>query len=155
MGIYSAPVADHLFVPARVRLVQGEEHALAVRGERVPAPMSIRLLIDTGAKRTILTPGIVDHLGAISAAESRLVTAVGTAMTNFFWVCLEFPEAGLISLPEVFIARHLMPAMLSQFHGVLGRDVLQRHESFEYLGRRGYFTLRDSPGWLGWLRRLL
>ena len=76
-------------------------------------------------------------------------------MTNLFWVCLEFPEAGLASFPEVLVARHPMPAMLSQFHGLLGRDLLRRLESFEYLGRRGRYCLRDTPGWLGWLRRWL
>ncbi len=103
----------------------------------------------------MLSPGIVDSLSPSLGSEARLVTAVGSVMTSLFWVCLEFPEASLASVPEVLVARHPMPAQFRQFHGVLGRDILQRHESFEYLGRRGYFTLRDTPGWFGWLRRLL
>ena len=76
-------------------------------------------------------------------------------MTDLVWLRLEFPEAGLAAFPHVLIARHPMPLMLRQFHGLLGRDLLQRHESFEYLGRRGYYSLRDTAGWLGWLRRWL
>jgi hypothetical protein len=155
MGTYTAAVEDHIILPARARLSQGQENVLAARGKSVPAPVPIRLLIDTGAKRTTLIPGIVDHLRPMSGAETRLVTPLGSIITDLVWVCLEFPEAGLASFPRVLVARHPMPPMLNQFHGLLGRDLLQRHESFEYLGRRGYFTLRDSPGWLGWLRRWL
>jgi hypothetical protein len=45
-----------------------------------------------------------------------------------------------------------MPPGLSQFHGLLGRDLLSRLELFEYQGRRGRYSLRDTSGWLGWLR---
>jgi hypothetical protein len=70
-------------------------------------------------------------------------------------VCLEFPEAGLASFTEVLVARHAMPPSLARFHGLLGRDLLRRLYSFEYLGQMGRYTLRDAPGWLGWLRRRL
>jgi hypothetical protein len=62
------------------------------------------------------------------------------------------PEAGLASFPEVLVARVPMPAALARFHGLLGRDLLGRWELFEYHGRRGHYSLRDTPGWLGWLR---
>jgi hypothetical protein len=76
-------------------------------------------------------------------------------MTDLVWVCLEFPEAGLASFPEVLVVRHPMPPSLAHFHGLLGRDLLSRLHSFEYLGRRGQYTVRDRPGWLDWLRRWL
>jgi hypothetical protein len=155
MGKYTTSVEDHLILPARVRLLREDERALAGRGEIAPVPVSIRLIVDTGSKRTTLIPGIIRHLQPTPDREVHLVTPTGRVSTNLFWVCLEFPEAGLTSFPEVLVARHPMPAILSQFHGLLGRDLLQRQESFEYLGRRGYFTLRDTPGWLGWLRRWL
>jgi hypothetical protein len=71
------------------------------------------------------------------------------------WVCLEFPEAGLTAFPEVLVARLPMPAALSQFHGLFGRDLLRRLESFEYEGRRGCYTIRDHAGWFAGLRRWL
>ncbi len=155
MGKYTASVVDHLILPARVRLLQAEERALASRGMSIPTPVSIRLLIDTGAKRTTLIPGIVAHLKPTSAAEARLVTAVGSVRTDLVWVRLEFPETGLASFPEVLIARHPMPPALARFHGLFGRDLLGRLELLAYHGRRGRYSLRDTPGWLGWLRRWL
>ena len=70
-------------------------------------------------------------------------------------MCLEFPDAGLAPFPEVLGARLPMPAALSQFHGLLGRDLLRRFESFEYEGRRGCYSLRDRAGMFTWLRRWL
>jgi hypothetical protein len=152
MGKYTASVEDHLILPARVRLLQAEERALAGRGESIPTPVSIRLLIDTGAKRTTLIPGIVAHLKPMSGAKARLVTAVGSVLTDLVWVRLEFPETGLASFPEILVARHPLPPSLARFHGLFGRDLLSRLHSFEYLGRRGQYALRDTPGWLGrWL----
>jgi hypothetical protein len=155
MGKYTAPVEDHLIVPARVRLPLVDEQALTGHGKSVPTAVPIRLLIDTGSRRTTLIPGIVDHLQPTSGAAARLVTPVGSAITDLVWVCLEFPEAGLASFPHVLVARHPLPPMLGQFHGLFGRDLLSRLHSFEYEGRRGRYTLRDRPGWLDWLRRWL
>jgi hypothetical protein len=155
MGKYTSSVEDHLILPARVRLLREDERAFASRGEIAPVPVSIRLIVDTGSKRTTLIPSIIRHLQPTPDREVHQVTPTGRVSTNLFWVCLEFPEAGLTSFPEILVARHPMPPMLRQFHGLLGRDMLQHHESFEYLGRHAYFTLRDSPGWFGWLRRRL
>lgn len=155
MGSYTATVEDHLILPARVRLVEEEERSLIAQGQEVPTPVPIRLLIDTGAKRTTLIPGVVDRLGPSFGASARLHTPVGSVSTDLFWLCLEFPEAGLTSFPEVLVARHPMPPILAQFHGLLGRDLLSRMHSFEYLGRRGQYTMRDRPGWFDWLRRRL
>src|SRR4051812_22480263 len=116
MGTYIASVEDHLILPASVRLLDSQERIRADRGESVAAPVSIRFLIDTGAKRTTLIPGIVDHLRPTFGAEARIVTPVGSVRTDLVWVCLEFPEAGLASFPEILVARHPMPPSLAQFH---------------------------------------
>lgn len=153
MGKYSATVVDHLILPARVRLPEVDERAISSTGGSVSAAVAICLLIDTGAKRTTLIPGIIRHLRPRSDREVRLVTPLRRGITYLFWLCLEFPEAGLAPFTEVLVARHPMPPPLAQFHGLLGRDLLGRLHSFEYLGRRGQYTLRDTPGWLDWLRR--
>jgi hypothetical protein len=155
MGKYTAAVEDHLILPARVRLPLVDERARALRGRRVPTAVPIRLLIDTGAKRTTLIPGIVDHLSPTSGVGARLVTPVGFVRTDLFWVCLEFPEAGLASFSHVLVARHPMPPMLSQFHGLLGRDLLYQWEEFLLEGRHRCYLIRDVPGLFGWLRRWL
>ena len=48
--------------PCPRRLSAGDAHLRERAGRVVPAPVPIRLLIDTGAKRTILIPGIIRHL---------------------------------------------------------------------------------------------
>ncbi len=131
------------------------ERTMAGRGESVPIPVPVRLIVDTGAKRTTLIPGIIRHLQPTPDREVHLVTPTERVVTNLFWVCLEFPEAGLASFSEILVARHPMPPSLAHFHGLLGRDLLCRLHSFEYLGRRAQYTLRDTPGWFDWLRRWL
>jgi hypothetical protein len=71
------------------------------------------------------------------------------------WVRLDFPEAGLAPFENWQVARLAMPPELAQFYGLLGRDLLGRWEEFLYQGRRRRYTLRDTPGPLGWLRRRL
>ena len=124
-------------------------------GEPVPPPVPVRLLIDTGSRRSTLIPGLFRHLLAPAAGSAQIVSAVGAARTRLFWVSLEFPEAGFVPFPEVLVARLPMPAALRQFHGLLGRDLLRRFESFEYEGRRGCYSFRDHPGVFTWLRRWL
>jgi hypothetical protein len=121
----------------------------------VPAPVSVRLMIDTGSKRTTLIPGIIRHLDPPAGAGVEVETAFRRVAATLYWVRLEFPEAGLAPFEYVQVARVPMPPGLSQFHGLLGRDLLRRLESCDYQGRRGCYTLRDRPGPFGWLRRRL
>jgi hypothetical protein len=155
MGKYTASVEDHLILPARVRLPPADERLLRGSGGQVPAPVPIRLLIDTGSRRTTLIPGIIRHLGPTAGSAAHLVTPLGSLATDLFWVCLEFPGTGLPPRPEFLVARLPMPAGLAQFHGLLGRDLLHQWEEFLYQGRRRRYTVRDSPGLFGWLRRRL
>jgi hypothetical protein len=155
MGKYVASVEDHIVLPARVRLLAVNERERARLGRRVPAPVPVRLLIDTGSSRGTLVPGIIRHLGAAFERESRVLSPLGAVTADLCWVCLEFPEAGLASFSEVLVARLPMPPGIREFHGLFGRDLLGRLESFEYQGRRRQYALRDTPGWLGWLCRRL
>ena len=68
--------------------------------------------------------------------------------TSLFWVRLEFPESSLASIPEVAVARLSLPPSLGLFHGIVGRDLLRRWDSFLFEGRRGRFILRDTPAGL-------
>jgi hypothetical protein len=155
MGKYSAPVEDHLIVPAEVGLTPGSEVSQRMVGDPVPAPVRVRLLIDTGSKRTTLIPGIIRHLNPPRGDDVRLVSALAVGMVTLFWVRLAFPGTGLALFENVQVARLAMPPDLARFHGVLGRDLLRRFESFDYEGTRGRYTLRDMPGLFGWLRRCL
>jgi len=130
MGTFIASVIDHLILPAQVRLPPNHERWNASHGESVPSPVPIRLLIDTGAKRTILIPGIFRHLRPTPGWPVHLVTPSGSGRTDLFWACLEFPGTPLAPFPEVLVARHPMPPPLAQFHGVFGPDLLSRMHSF-------------------------
>src|SRR5437868_7827080 len=126
MGKYTAPVEDHLVLPARVRLPPDHERWLAGSGGRVPTPVAIRLLIDTGARRTTLIPGLVRHLDPRPGPDARVIAPLASGDTTLYWVRLEFPDTGLPPLSEFLVARLAMPPGLAQFHGLLGRDLLRR-----------------------------
>jgi hypothetical protein len=155
MGRYLATIDDHLVLPAVVGLPKGEERLRRQGGRRAATPVPGRLLIDTGSKRTTLIPGIIRHLDPPAGIDAQIVTPLATGPTTLYWVRLEFPEAGLLPLGPVQVARLPMPAALSRFHGVLGRDLLDQWEEFLYEGRRRCYMLRDAPGLFGWLRHHL
>jgi hypothetical protein len=153
MGTFHAPVADHLILPARVGLTAGEEHSRRRAARDIPAPVSLRMLIDTGANRTTLIPGVLRHLAPQEDREVHLITPSGPRAATLHWVRLDFPEAGLAPFEYLQVANLEMPAALSQFHGLIGRDVLRRWDEFRYQGRRGRYLIHDTPGPLGWLWR--
>jgi hypothetical protein len=154
MGKYSAPVEDYLILPAAVSLTSGTALLRRQTGQPAPPPVPVRLIIDTGSKRTTLIPGIIHHLDPPRGANV-LVTPQAVGTVTLFWVRLAFPGIGPALFEQVQVARVAMPAELAQFQGLLGRDLLRRLESFDYEGRRGRYTLRDRSGLFGWLRRRL
>jgi hypothetical protein len=149
MARFTAPVEDHLVLQADVRLPPAHERYLVAVGQRVPAPVPVRLVIDTGSKRTCLIPGIFERLRPTSGAIAHVITSLGSTLTDLAWVCLEFPGAGLASFREVLVARLAMPPALSHFHGLLGRDLLARLESFECSSTFPPISGTSCPGrWL-------
>jgi hypothetical protein len=154
MGKYTGAVHDRLVLPARVQNTHGREHALRLLGRTLSAAVPVRLLIDTGSGRSTLLPAILAHLNPALQGTVRVETSLGVADTSLFWVRLEFPGTSLAAVPELAVARLALPPSLRSFHGLIGRDLLHRWESFLFEGRRGRFTIRDTPGGLfGWLRR--
>ncbi len=150
MGKYIAQVEDHLILPALVRLPVGDEQSRRRAGTQVPVPVPIRLLIDTGSKRTTLIPGIFRHLDPRGGNPVRVAAPLRVGTTQLFWVRLDFPEAGLTPFELVQVARLAMPPDLAQFHGLLGRDLLRRLDEFNYQGRRGATPCATRPvGWAG------
>jgi hypothetical protein len=155
MGTFLAPVEDHLILPARVGLIAGDEHHRRRAGRSVPTPVSLRMLIDTGANRTTLIPGIIGHLDPSAGPDVHLNTPSGQRDATLYWVRLDFPSTGLASFEHMQVASLEMPAALAQFHGLIGRDLLRIWDEFRYQGRRGRYLIRDAPGPFGWLWRWL
>ena len=113
------------------------------------------MLIDTGASRTTLIPGIIRHLAPQEGGGVNLNTPSGEREANLYWVRLDFPNTGLASFMHMQVVSLAMPPRLAQFHGLIGRDLLRNWDEFRYQGRRGRFLIRDTPGLLGWLWRWL
>ncbi len=155
MGTFLAHVEDHLVLPARVRLVEGEEQSRRRSGRGVPAPVALRMLIDTGANRTTLNPAILRHLAAEESRHVHLITPSGPVAATAHWVRLDFPGTGLAAFGHVQVVRMELPAAPRHFHGLFGRDLLRRWEALLYEGRRGRYVLRDAAGLFSWLRRWL
>jgi hypothetical protein len=155
MGTFHALVEDHLILPARVCLVDGDVRSRRRTGAAVPTPVPLQMLIDTGASRTTLIPGIIRHFAPQEGPDVHLNTPSGRRDATLYWVRLDFPEAGLASFEHVQVASVEMPAALAQFHGLIGRDLLRIWDEFRYQGRRGRYLIRDTPGLFGWLRRWL
>jgi len=155
MATFQAPVEDHLILSARISLTRGGEHIRRLREGSVPAAVPVRLLIDTGAKRTTLSPGIIRHLDPTAGHDVNLITTSESITSTLYWVRLDFPNTRLMGFDHLQVARMEMPPALRHFDGLLGRDVLRIWDEFRYQGRRGRYLIHDTPGLFGWLRRWL
>src|SRR5690242_19656959 len=120
MGKYTAAVDDHLELPALACLPAGDARLRRRSAARVPAPVPVRLVIDTGSRRTTLIPGVIRQLELMATTQVRVATALSSGVTYLFWVRLDFPKTGLAAFDPVQVASLDMPARLSRFHGVLG-----------------------------------
>jgi hypothetical protein len=153
MGKYKSPVTDHLFIGAVVSLTPGQERFDRGLGLAIPDPVAVKLIIDTGSRRSSLVPGIIRYLDPFKVCDARVESSLGTAMTSLHWVRLEFPGSNLNPLAHLTVARLSMPPLLANYHGVIGRDLLLAWESFSLEGRKKRFTIRDTRrGLLDWLR---
>jgi hypothetical protein len=99
-------------------------------------------------------PSILNHLKPPPFKIARVETSLAAVETELCWVRFEFPRSSLGPVADLAVARLPLPRSLTEFHGCIGRDLLSRWQSFHYEGRRGRFTIDDSPGGLfGWLKR--
>jgi hypothetical protein len=155
MGEYRAAVHDRLVLPARVLLTQGTDKLFRLSGRAVADGVVARLIIDTGSKRSSVIPAVLDHLRAPAIKAVRVRTGLTSVKTELYWVRLEFPAGSLAPVATLAVARLPLPRLPEEYHGLIGRDLLSRWESFHYQGRRARYTIRDTRGGLfGWLREL-
>ena len=148
MARYTTRVHDRLILPAQVCLPRGREQLLRMLHRRVPDPVIVQLLIDTGSTRSSLLPSVLAGLNPEQSGVARLETSLAAAEATLFRVRLEFPHTKLEAIPELLVALAPLPPSLSAFHGVIGRDLLRQWESFCYQGRRGRLSIRDRRSWL-------
>src|SRR5438132_6019291 len=89
----------------------------------------------------ILVPAVIRNLQPGAAGRVRVETSLASGESTLFWVRLEFPGTSLEPMSETAVARLNLPLSLRNFHGILGRDLLRRWESFLFEGRRGRLTI--------------
>src|SRR5690242_17680903 len=104
MGVYRSSVEDVLFVPVRVALLPTDARALQWRGALVPAPIEVRLVLDTGSRRSCLTPNILRYLQCPPGHPVSVHTSTGERGTNYYEVGMEFLSGSLAPLPRVEVA---------------------------------------------------
>ncbi len=152
MGKFITSVHDHLILDARAMPTDKFRLVLQAEGRPIPAPVPIRLVIDTGSGRSSLIPSVIEQLNLSPRGSTRVDTSIGSGRSTLFAVRWEFPETGLCAIPKLLVARLGLPSSLRAFHGVIGRDVLSRWEYFRYEGRRRRLIIRDTPNrLLRWL----
>jgi hypothetical protein len=145
MGSYRSTVQDRLVLPAQVLLPHETEQVFRLLGRQIPAATRMHLMIDTGSGRSSLVPSVLNHLTPQLYVRARVETSAGSVETELYWVRLEFPSSSMAAVPELAVARLPLPRSLQGFHGLIGRDLLSRWESFLYEGRRRRVTIRDTP----------
>ena len=76
MGRFIASFEDQLILPARACQTEGQLQLLRLAGRPIPASVPVRLLIDTGSKRSTLIPGVLRHLDPPPAGDVRVETSL-------------------------------------------------------------------------------
>lgn len=142
MGVYRSQLQgdrDPPFLLARVSSLRQPELALTVR-----------LVLDTGSRRSTLISAILNQLRLPSIGEIVLQTALAQSRVRLFNVRIEFALGSLLPIPRMIVVGAPVPRKLSGFDGVIGRDILSRWEIF-ISGPRKRLVVRDGASWRGWL----
>lgn len=105
-------------------------------GLPTPAPVSVRLMLDTGSGHTVLDPAIVDALGLAPSGKTSIfgVTDHGRASDHLTYDVgiVIFSSAGKrASIGQSTVSVLVAPFSEPEIDGVIGRDMM-RLFSFNY-----------------------
>lgn len=139
MPIFNAHTSDLQatgpVIDLRLAISSAAAEAMRRGGEKVPAPVDIRALIDTGASRSILKDEIIEKLGLLPVGALRMDT---TALTGL--PCYEYLLEGAfhgLTFAGVFIGA---PLRNQEIQALIGRDILS-HFVLTYSGPDNSFSL--------------
>jgi predicted aspartyl protease len=121
--------------------------AMEAAGQRPPAPVQCRFLLDTGADGTVVKHEIAERAGLKLISENTPLHGVGidttgrTYMGRVLFVVQS--RISTVARHTVAVETRVMGAKLEsdQIDGLIGRDVLQ-HFEFTYDGHEGFVRLR-------------
>jgi hypothetical protein len=118
---------------------------LAQKGQPIPAPLSIRAVIDTGTDITCVAARVPQQLGLASAGEVQTQTIAGFVNSHCYDVSLSNPKSGSLTGPLLVLDDLRVMELLDAIPNVealIGKDVLS-HCLLIIDGKRGEFTLAD------------
>ena len=127
-----------------------EKHAELLRQEGLPVPEPIRcrLLIDTGASRSLVKHGIAEQAGLKLISSGYPIHGVGVDTTGkvymgkISFICKSKVDPRVTH--TIWVDTLIMSGSLHEskvIDGLIGRDVLSRFD-FRYNGLTGKFTLQ-------------
>jgi predicted aspartyl protease len=148
MSVIRVPIgSDGPVVDLGLWLSRVAAQALIARGGQVPAPQTVRALIDTGADRTAIHPIVLRSIHSPPAGTARVRRPGGASAfrsVDLHDVRLAIAGTPTPSIPAAWVeieAVAVAPANPSIL-ALIGRDMLA-HSQFFYDGWRGELLLID------------
>jgi hypothetical protein len=118
---------DGLAVEALIGLDGSTMAGLRAAGTPIPAPITLRALLDTGSDVTAVDPRVLGQLGASSIGSASTHTAAGKQTVRLFKVSLSISgpagPAGPILVRPTLVVTELSQS-LPNVEALIGRDVL-------------------------------
>jgi len=114
-----------MIVPAIVGLGHADGTALMQTGQRLPPPLHVRALIDTGCSTTAVAPLIFGQLGLAPLIAGSSQTASGSVTVNLYSVSLSVFDASrgaMLTLRELMASE--LTTAIPNIDVLIGMDVL-------------------------------
>lgn len=118
-----------------------ERKAAEKAGRRLLEPQPVRALIDTGARRTVITPDTAGRCGLVQVSVTKLfVVGGGEVEGPVYSAQLAFPDSPLANWPAI----EIVGADLHhpEIECLIGRDILRRW-IVEYDGPSGQLVISE------------
>jgi hypothetical protein len=134
---------DGFALDVLIGLTGKDSAGLVAKGQRIPPPMLVRALIDTGTDVTCVATRVVQHFSLAFVAQVGTQTAAGPVSRKLFEVSLGIPKSGRLTGP-LLVLEHLLVMELTpappNVEVLIGNDVLL-HCLLIIDGPGGTFTL--------------
>ena len=124
------PLVDVLIGPSRILIEKLKQENL-----KIPQPISVKMLFDTGASGTVIQDGLPQKLGLKPLGQTSILTPSSEdCRCLIYQLSIAFPNRVVTECPVI-----AAPLKGQIIQGLLGRDIL-RHGIFIYNGYMRQFT---------------